>query len=54
MLTILFWLPMLDRWFASLPCAIDCASGVNFLGRRSDQVIPDREIIQTYRGCVDI
>jgi SAM-dependent methyltransferase len=45
-----FWLPWLDRWLGRRPWAIDAASGVFFLGRKSETVTSDREISSSYRG----
>ncbi len=47
-----FWLPLLDRWLGRRTGSVDGASGVFFLGRRSDEVIADRDVIKTYRGLV--
>lgn len=47
-----FWLPRMDRWIGRRPCAVDSASGVYFLGRRSLETMSDRDIIRGYRGCV--
>jgi SAM-dependent methyltransferase len=46
-----FWLPWLDRWLLGRPGAVDAASGVYFLGRRSTTVLSDRELVRSYNGC---
>jgi SAM-dependent methyltransferase len=48
-----FWLPYFDRYLVSRPAGIDAASGVYFLGRRSDVVLSDRELITQYRGWTE-
>lgn len=45
-----FWLKYLDGYLVDKPGAIDAASGYYLLGRRSEQVLSDRELIQLYRG----
>lgn len=45
-----FWLPYLDRSLIRRPEALDAASAVYFLGRRSDRALTDRELIALYRG----
>lgn len=45
-----FWLLWFDRFLIERPAALDAASGVFFLGRRSDTVLSDRELIGMYRG----
>jgi SAM-dependent methyltransferase len=46
-----FPLPPLDRWLARRPWAIDTASGVYFLGRRSDAAVAEEEILSSYSGA---
>lgn len=45
-----FWLLWFDRLLIERPAALDAASGVFFLGRRSETVLSDRELIGMYRG----
>ncbi len=45
-----FWLKYLDRRLVKRPAAYDAASAFYFLGRRSDGVLPDRELIKLYKG----
>jgi SAM-dependent methyltransferase len=45
-----WWLPKLDGWLLTRPGAYDAASGVFFLGRKTSTSIPDRELLQLYRG----
>jgi hypothetical protein len=47
----LFWLKYFDYWLATRDGALAAASGVYFLGKRSEEVLNDREIIRAYRGC---
>jgi len=48
-LTGFFW-KYFDHILIESPGALDAASGCYFLGRRSDVALPDRELIQQYRG----
>jgi SAM-dependent methyltransferase len=45
-----FWLKYFDRLVDGKPGALDAASVIYFLGRRSESVRSDREIVQQYRG----
>lgn len=45
-----FWLLWFDRLVIDRPAALDAASGVFFLGRRSENTLSDRELIGLYRG----
>jgi SAM-dependent methyltransferase len=45
-----FWLRYLDRLLNKTPGAFDAASAYYFLGRRSNEVLPDRELIKLYKG----
>jgi SAM-dependent methyltransferase len=45
-----FWLKYLDRPLEGRPAAADAASGVFFLGRKTDIPIEDEELISTYSG----
>lgn len=45
-------LTWLDPWLIGRPAALDAASGVYFLGRRSERTLPDRELIAGYRGAL--
>ena len=44
----IFWLKYFDYFLVNKPQASDAASGVFFLGKRSDIPVPDREIIQQH------
>jgi SAM-dependent methyltransferase len=46
-----FWLKYFDYFLLNTPGALDAASGCYFLGRKSDRVWSDREIVQQYRGA---
>ncbi|MDX6726899.1 MAG: hypothetical protein QOK49_1704 [Baekduia sp.] len=45
-----FWLTFLDPWLIRTPGGLDAASGVYFLGRRTDSALSERELSQTYQG----
>lgn len=45
-----FWLKYLDYYLINKPGTFDAASGYFFLGRRSDRVLSDRELIELYKG----
>jgi len=45
-----WWVPLLDRWLIDRPAAIDGASGVFFLGCRSNQTMSDIDLVKKYRG----
>jgi SAM-dependent methyltransferase len=49
-----FWLKYFDFLLIDRPGGIDAASGVYFLGRRSDSPLPDDELIAQYRGAVSL
>jgi len=46
----LFYLKYFDYYLARKPAALDAASGLYFLGRKSSQALPDRELVKLYRG----
>lgn len=46
-----FWLKYLDLFLIHTPGTQDAASGYFFLGRKSSQVLGDRELIQLWRGA---
>lgn len=43
-----FWLKYLDPFLLKRPFSMDAVSSVYFLGRKSDHVLTDRELIQLY------
>lgn len=45
-----FWLKYFDYLLIDKPGALDAASGVYFIGRRSEQPLPDRDLVRGYRG----
>ena len=49
-----FWLKYFDQHLIDRPGGIDAASGVYFLGRRSETPLPDGELIAQYRGAVSL
>jgi uncharacterized protein YbaR (Trm112 family)/SAM-dependent methyltransferase len=48
----LFWLKYLDYLVLDRPGTVDGASGFYFLGRKSDSVLPDRQLIGLYKGVL--
>jgi uncharacterized protein YbaR (Trm112 family) len=48
----LFWLKYLDYLVLDRPGTLDGASAFYFLGRKSDTVLPDRELIALYKGVL--
>lgn len=46
-----FWLKYFDVLVAGRPGALDAASGLYFLGRKSERTLSDRELIKLYRGA---
>jgi SAM-dependent methyltransferase len=46
-----FFLKAFDRRLIRSPRALDAASSVYFLGRRSDAILSDRELVAGYRGA---
>ena len=49
-----FWLKYFDHLLIDRPGGIDAASGVYFLGRRSETPLSDGELIAQYRGAVSL
>jgi SAM-dependent methyltransferase len=49
-----FWLKYFDFHLIDTPGGLDAASGVYFLGRKSDRALPDDELIAGYRGAVTV
>ena len=45
-----FWLKYLDHYLIRRPGAIDAASAIYFLGRKSKRSLSDAEIVSHYRG----
>jgi uncharacterized protein YbaR (Trm112 family)/SAM-dependent methyltransferase len=45
-----FWLKYFDYFFINTPGTFDAAAGYFFLGRKSDKVLPDKELIKLYMG----
>ena len=50
----LFWLKCFDSALIDKPGTYDAASGFYFLGKKSEQVLSDRELIGLYRGAQTI
>lgn len=46
-----FWLKYLDGFLARTPGGLDAASGTYFLGRRRADPVPDRQILDRFRGA---
>lgn len=47
-----FWLRIPDKWTIGRPATLDAASGLYFLGRRTEEELDDRRLISEYRGAV--
>jgi SAM-dependent methyltransferase len=45
-----FWLKYLDRILINKPGSFDAASAYYFLGRKSDEILSDRDLLNQYRG----
>jgi hypothetical protein len=45
-----FWLKYLDPILSKKPGALDAASGFYFMGRKTESVYSDRELIGSYQG----
>jgi hypothetical protein len=43
-----FWLKYLDHYLVKRPRTMDAASAFYFLGKRSEQVLSDRDLIHHY------
>ncbi len=50
-LTSFFW-KFFDKFLINKPGAFDAASGFYFLGRKSDNVLSDLELLKSYRGLL--
>jgi hypothetical protein len=46
----LFWLKYLDHFLVDKPAALDAASAYFFLGRKSERILDDGEVIRLHRG----
>jgi SAM-dependent methyltransferase len=46
----LFWIKYFDYHLVNKPGAFDAASGFYFLGKKSERILSDRDLIQLYRG----
>lgn len=47
-----FYLKYIDRYLERKPGSLDAASGYFFLGRRSEQILSDKELLTLYRGSL--
>ena len=47
----LFWLKYFDIGLIDRPATYDAASGFFFLGRKSEKILSDRELVMLYRGA---
>jgi hypothetical protein len=45
-----FWLKYFDYYLIDKPGVFDAASSYYFFGRKSNQILSDRELIKLYRG----
>lgn len=48
----LFWLKYFDYVLAQTPAGLDAATGTYLLARKSNVVVTDRELVDSYRGAV--
>lgn len=46
-----FYLKYFDYYLINKPGTFDAASGYYFVGRKAEQVLPDRDLIKLYRGA---
>lgn len=46
-----FWIKYFDYYLIDKPGTFDAALGYYFIGRKSNQVLPNRELIKLYRGA---
>jgi SAM-dependent methyltransferase len=46
-----FWLKYFDYFSIDTPASLDAASGLFFMGRKSNKIITDRELITLFRGA---
>ncbi|XTP36288.1 methyltransferase domain-containing protein [Mycobacterium sp. TJFP1] len=47
-----FFLKYVDHLIVDRPASLDAASGLYFMGRKSEGVLSDRDLIQQYRGSI--
>ncbi|MBD3559578.1 methyltransferase type 11, partial [Planktothrix sp. FACHB-1355] len=45
-----FWWKYFDYFLVDKPGTFDAASGYYFMGKKSDRILSDRELIQLYKG----
>lgn len=48
----LFWLKYFDYFLIDKPGTLDSASGYYFMGRKSRTILPDRDLIELYKGIM--
>ena len=46
-----FWLKYFDYYSIDTPASLDAASGLFFMGRKSNKVLSDRELIVLFKGA---
>ncbi|MFH1718657.1 MAG: methyltransferase domain-containing protein [Planctomycetota bacterium] len=46
-----FWLKYFDYWSIDTPATLDAASGLFFMGRKSNHVLSDEDLLALYRGA---
>jgi len=51
---LLFWLKYFDSYLVKRPGALDAASALYFLGRKNESALPDRQLIQQFRGLAGV
>jgi hypothetical protein len=40
-----------DRHLIDTPATLDAASGIYFIGRKSTEILSDRDLVRQYRGA---
>lgn len=48
----LFWLKYFDYYLLEKPGTFDSASGYYFMGRKSEEILSDRELVKLYKGIL--
>jgi hypothetical protein len=47
-----YWLKYFDSYLINKPGTLDAASGYYFLGKKSERILSDRELLALYRGAL--
>lgn len=46
-----FWLKYFDYYSIDMPASLDAASGLFFMGRKSDTILSDGDLLKSYKGA---